>query len=48
LSVTEKLERVYIDLYRPAPVPLLQDKQYMLTITDQKTGQIWVYFRVNK
>jgi hypothetical protein len=46
--VTEKLERVHMDLYGPVPVPSLQGKRYMLTITDQKTGRIWVYFRANK
>ena len=40
-SVTEKLEAVHMDLYGPVPVPSLQDKRNMLTITDQKTGRIW-------
>ena len=47
-SVTEKFEKVHMDLYGPVPVPSLQGKRYMLTITDQKTGRIWVYFRTNK
>ena len=38
--VTEKLEKVHMDLYGPVPVPSLQGKRYMLTITDQKTGRI--------
>ena len=46
--VTEKLEKVHMDMYGPVPVPSLQGKRYMLTITDQKTGRIWVYFRANK
>jgi hypothetical protein len=46
--VSEKLERVHMDLYGPVPVPSLQGKRYMLTITDQKTGRIWVYFRTTK
>ena len=47
-SVTEKLEGVHMDLYGLVPVPSLQGKLYMLTITDQNTGRVWVYFRANK
>lgn len=46
-SVTEKFEGVHMDLYGPVPVPSLQDKRNMLTITDQKPGRIWVYFHAN-
>ncbi|OAQ57747.1 reverse transcriptase, RNA-dependent DNA polymerase [Pochonia chlamydosporia 170] len=45
--VTEKLERVHMDLWGPVE-PSLQGMKYMLTITDQATGRIWVYFSRDK
>ncbi|KAM4064276.1 reverse transcriptase, RNA-dependent DNA polymerase [Hirsutella rhossiliensis] len=45
--VTEKLERVHIDLWGPVELSL-QGMKYMLTITDQATGRVWVYFSRDK
>jgi hypothetical protein len=45
--VTEKLERVHMDLWGPVE-PSLQGMKYMLTITDQATGRVWVYFSRDK
>lgn len=46
-TVTEKLERVHMDLWGPVE-PSLQGMKYMLTITDQATGRVWVYFSRDK
>ncbi|KJZ78398.1 hypothetical protein HIM_02436 [Hirsutella minnesotensis 3608] len=46
-AVTEKLERVHIDLWGPVELSL-QGMKYMLTITDQATGRVWVYFSRDK
>jgi hypothetical protein len=46
-TVTEKLERVHMDLWGPVE-PSLQGMRYMLTITDQATGRVWVYFSRDK
>ena len=45
--VTEKLERVHMDLWGPVELSL-QGMKYMLTITDQATGRVWVYFSKDK
>ena len=45
--VKEKLGRVHMDLWGPAELSL-QGMKYMLTITDQATGRIWVYFSKDK
>ena len=45
--VTEKLARVHMDLWGPVELSL-QGMKYMLTITDQATGRIWVYFSRDK
>ncbi|KID93786.1 copia-like retrotransposable element, partial [Metarhizium majus ARSEF 297] len=45
--VAEKLERVHMDLWGPVE-PSLQGMKYMLTITDQATGRVWVYFSRDK
>ena len=47
-AATKVLEGVHMDLYGPVPTTSLQKKRYMLTITDQKSGRVWVYFRVDK
>ena len=46
-TVTEKLERVHMDLWGPVE-PSMQGMRYMLTITDQATGRVWVYFSRDK
>ena len=45
--VTEKLARVHMDLWGPVELSL-QGMKYMLTITDQATGRVWVYFSRDK
>jgi hypothetical protein len=45
--VTEKLGRVHMDLWGPVELSL-QGMKYMLTITDQATGRVWVYFSKDK
>jgi hypothetical protein len=45
--VTEKLARVHMDLWGPVELSL-QGMKYMLTVTDQATGRIWVYFSKDK
>ena len=45
--VTEKLGRVHMDLWGPVELSL-QGMKYMLTITDQATGRIWVCFSKDK
>ena len=47
-AVTEKLERVHMDLWGPAPDISLQGNRYMWTATDQATGRVWTEFRPNK
>jgi hypothetical protein len=45
--ITEKLGKVYIDLWGLVELSL-QGMKYMLTITDQATGRVWVYFSKDK
>jgi hypothetical protein len=45
--VTEKLGKVHMDLWGPVELSL-QGMKYMLTITDQATGRVWVYFSKDK
>ena len=45
--VTEKLGRVHMDLWGPVELSL-RGMKYMLTITDQATGRVWVYFSKDK
>jgi hypothetical protein len=45
--MTEKLGRVHMDLWGPVELSL-QGMKYMLTITDQATGRVWVYFSKDK
>lgn len=45
--VTEKLGKVHMDLWGPFELSL-QGMKYMLTITDQDTGRVWVYLSKDK
>ncbi|CZR68295.1 uncharacterized protein PAC_18194 [Phialocephala subalpina] len=44
---TRKLGKVHMDLWGPVDASL-KGMQYMLTITDQATGRVWVYFTKDK
>ena len=41
-NVEEKLETVHMDLWGPVELSL-RGMRYMLTITNQATGRVWVY-----
>lgn len=46
-AVTTYLERVHMDLMGPT-TPSVRSNTYMLTITDQYSGRVWVFFRKTK
>ena len=48
LTMTEKLERVHIDLWGPAPDISFQENWYMWIANNQATGQVWTEYCPNK
>ena len=47
-SVSAPLGRVHMDLWGPISHHSKQGNRYILSITDQYTGMIWMYFLTNK
>ena len=47
-DVTARLERLHIDVYGPTQGPSVQGNKHMLTVTDQFSKMIWVFFSVSK